>query len=225
MARSSGCAISTMRSKAPGCSRSYATRRARGAPSKGITWSSWKPCSPSMSKTTIFTSCRAARAHLEDLVELLLVLREEEAGAAVVDDVLDLAGGVGGVDAVGDAAHRHGAEVGVEPLRAVVGDDRHHVARAASPSATRPRPTRRARSPYSRQVMARQMPRCFSRMATASPRSRDHVAEEPGQGVLAVHGEGRAIGRGDRAGCRSQRHVFFRFQRRVPRTLDSFTPR
>jgi hypothetical protein len=32
----------------------------------------------------------AAGPHLEDLVELLLVLREEEAGAAVVDDVLDL---------------------------------------------------------------------------------------------------------------------------------------
>jgi hypothetical protein len=31
---------------------------------------------------------RAAVAHLQDLVELLLVLREQEAGPAVVDDVL-----------------------------------------------------------------------------------------------------------------------------------------
>jgi hypothetical protein len=34
----------------------------------------------------------APRAHLENLVELLLVLGEEEARAAVVDDVLDLRG-------------------------------------------------------------------------------------------------------------------------------------
>src|SRR6266568_796250 len=39
------------------------------------------------------------------------------------------------------------------------------------PSATSPRPTCRARRPYWRQVTERQMPRCFSRMATASPRS------------------------------------------------------
>src|SRR5262245_18699913 len=46
------------------------------------------------------------------------------------------------------------------------------TSRGRRPRATKPRPTRRARSPYSRQVMARQMPRSFSRMATRSPRSR-----------------------------------------------------
>src|SRR5215813_1697776 len=70
----------------------------------------------------------AARAHLEDLVELLLVLREEEARAAVVDDVFDLARRVRGVDAVGDAASAQRAHVRVDPLRAVVGHDGDDVA-------------------------------------------------------------------------------------------------
>jgi hypothetical protein len=72
---------------------------------------------------------RAALPDLQDLVELLLVLGEEEACAAIVDDVLDLACRVGRVDAVGDAADRHRAEVRVEPLGAVLGDDGHHVPR------------------------------------------------------------------------------------------------
>ena len=41
-----------------------------------------------------------------------------------------------------------------------------------------------------------------------------HVAEERGHGRLAVNGE-----------ASRHRHVFFRFQRRVPRTLSSFMPR
>src|SRR5215470_9579751 len=46
------------------------------------------------------------------------------------------------------------------------------TSRGRRPRATRPRATWRTRSPYSRQLMARQMPRCFSRMATPSPRPR-----------------------------------------------------
>src|SRR5215470_12026150 len=46
------------------------------------------------------------------------------------------------------------------------------TSRGRRPRATKPRATWRTRSPYSRQVMARQIPRCFSRMATRSPRSR-----------------------------------------------------
>src|SRR5215831_14631464 len=46
------------------------------------------------------------------------------------------------------------------------------TSRGRRPRATRPMATWRTRSPYSRQVMARQTPRCFSRMATSSPRSR-----------------------------------------------------
>ena len=71
----------------------------------------------------------ALGAHFEDLVELLLVLREKEARRAVVDDVLHLARRVRRVDAVGHRPHRQHAHVGVEPLRAVVGDDRHDVPR------------------------------------------------------------------------------------------------
>ena len=99
------------------------------------------------------------------------------------------------------------------------------TSRGCRPSATSPRPTRFARSPYSRQVMPRQIPSCFSRIATRSPRSRTDVAEEPGQGVLPVHGGGEILGEEGTVGFRFQRHVFFLFQRRVPRTLDSLRPR
>jgi hypothetical protein len=52
-----------------------------------------------------------------------------------------------------------------------------------------------------------------------------HVAEEPREGVLAVNEGGRLRGGGGPAGLGAQRHVFFLFQRRVPRMLDSFKPR
>ena len=71
---------------------------------------------------------RAALAHLEELVELLVVLDEQEARAAVVQDVLDLLGGVGRIDAVGDAAGAHGAHVGVEPFGHRLGEDRDDLA-------------------------------------------------------------------------------------------------
>jgi len=58
-----------------------------------------------------------------------------------------------------------------------------------------------------------------------SPALADDVTEQPGQGVLAVHGPGAVVGRGRPLGLRRQRHVFFLFQRRVPRTLDSLRPR
>src|SRR5207253_4568248 len=72
---------------------------------------------------------RTAGADLEDLVELLLVFGEEEARAAVVDDVLHLRRRIGRVDAVGDRADRQGTQVGVEPLRTVLGGDGDDVLR------------------------------------------------------------------------------------------------
>ena len=60
-------------------------------------------------------------------------------------------------------------------------------------------------------------------MATAVAALPHHVAEELRQGVLAVDGDRRPAS----VACvaRRQRHVFFLFQRRVPRTLASLTPR
>ena len=46
------------------------------------------------------------------------------------------------------------------------------TSRGLSPSATNPSPTCRAWSPYSLQVIDRQIPRSFSRIATLSPHSR-----------------------------------------------------
>jgi hypothetical protein len=51
------------------------------------------------------------------------------------------------------------------------------------------------------------------------------VAEQSRQRILPVHREGAQVAGGGRARLGRQRHVFFRFQRRVPRTLDGFMPR
>ena len=155
----------------------------------------------------------AARADFQDLVELLLVAGEEEAGAAVVDDVLDLARRIRGVDAVGHAAHRHRPQIRVQPLRPVLREDRHHVARPQAEGHQAEPDTPRALAivapgdgpPHAEVLLA------HGHGVAALP---DDVTEEPRQGVLPVHGGGAA-----------QRHVFFRFHRRVPRTLCSFMPR
>ena len=157
----------------------------------------------------------AAGADLEDLVELLLVRGEEEARAAVVHDVLDLLGGVGRVDPVRDGADRERPEVRVEPFRAVVGHDRDHVARA---QAERDQAQADVLRPLAVLAPADRAPDAEVLLAhghAVSPLA-DDVAEQLRQGVLAEDG-GRGLGH--------HRHVFFLFQRRVPRTPDSFMPR
>ena len=65
----------------------------------------------------------------EDLGQLLLVLHHEDVGAAVGEHVLARLGRVGGIDAGGQAARKHAAQVGEEPLGAVEADDADAVAR------------------------------------------------------------------------------------------------
>ena len=168
---------------------------------------------------------RAAVAHRQDLVELLLVLREEEAGPAVVDDVLHLARRSRWCRCRwGRAATDMHAEVGVEPLRAVVRHDRDHVAR---PEPERDQP--QADAPRAQAVLAPgdapPDPEVLLPHRDPVAPLPHHVPEEPGQGVLAVHGGGDRRGGGGATGLGLQRHVFFLFQRRVPRTLDSLRPR
>ena len=156
-----------------------------------------------------------AGAYREDLVELLLVRGEEEARAAVVHDVLDLLGGVGRVDPVRDGADRERPEVRVEPFRAVVGHDRDHVAGA---QAERDQAQADVLRPLAVLAPADRAPDAEVLLAhghAVSPLA-DDVAEQLRQGVLAEDG-GRGLGH--------HRHVFFLFQRRVPRTPDSFMPR
>ncbi len=71
---------------------------------------------------------RPAGAHGQHLVDLLLVLGEVDLGRGVGEEVLDLGGGVGRVQPDGDAAHGDGGEVEQDPLRSVLGVDRHPVA-------------------------------------------------------------------------------------------------
>ncbi len=59
------------------------------------------------------------------LLQLLLVLEEEEARLGVVEDVEDLLGRGGRVDAAGGSAGGHDPQRGVEPLRPVLAQDRH----------------------------------------------------------------------------------------------------
>ncbi len=73
---------------------------------------------------------RQAVADLEDLVDLLLVLGDQHARAGVLQQVLDLGGRVRRVQAHRDGPAGDGAEVGVQPLGAVLGVDGHAVAGA-----------------------------------------------------------------------------------------------
>ncbi len=56
-------------------------------------------------------------AHLQDLVQLLLVLDEDHLGVAVVDDVGTVLGEVRGVDAYRDGTGAHDPEVAEDPLQ------------------------------------------------------------------------------------------------------------
>ena len=63
----------------------------------------------------------------QELLELLLVLDDEETALRVRQQVRDLLGAVGGVDAGDDAADALDAEVGVDPLLAILGEDRDYL--------------------------------------------------------------------------------------------------
>ncbi len=65
----------------------------------------------------------------EDLGELLLILHHQNIGAAVGQHVLARLRRVGGIDAGGEAAREHAAQVREEPLRTVEADDADAVAR------------------------------------------------------------------------------------------------
>jgi hypothetical protein len=71
---------------------------------------------------------RATVAHLKDLVEMFLVLRDEDDGVGIADDILHLLRGIGRIDAVGDAADCLRAEIGIEPFRHTLGHDGDDVA-------------------------------------------------------------------------------------------------
>ena len=86
------------------CSLSYRAPSSSSA-SNGITCSSAKPCRPSMSNTTILTSC-GHRPRTSRILSSCSSFPAKRNRAAVVDDVLDLRRRVRGVDAVGHPAPR-----------------------------------------------------------------------------------------------------------------------
>ena len=213
MARSSGLRSAMRRSHSPGCAgvvfAAQLAQRARGSSPAGRR----RSCRPSMSKTTILRSCGRPLAHLQRLVELLVVLDEQVAPSPSPHRYSTCAGGVGRVDAVRHAAGAEHAEVGVHPFDDGVGEDRGALRPAAKPSDARPMPISRAMRPSSSQVTACQMPSSFWRSAVLPARVRDAVPEH------LRHGVDR------RSPPAAHRHGFFFFQRRSPRTPCSFMPR
>src|SRR5262249_18255221 len=71
------------------------------------------------------------RQHREDLVEVLLVLRHDEDGAAMLEQVADLAGSARRIDAIRDGPERLRREVGDGPLGTRIADDRDRFAARA----------------------------------------------------------------------------------------------
>ena len=159
---------------------------------------------------------RQPRAHLQRLVELLLVLDEQVDRARVGQQVLDLGGGVGRIDAGAHAARAEHAEVGVEPFAPRVREHRGGLARLEAEPHETEADSRAAVSPSSRQVVPRQMPSSFWRSATLSPRRATAFQKRAGKvspGMTFMRGSW------------GHRHVFLRFQRRSPRTPAACMPR
>ena len=73
--------------------------------------------------------CRTARAAAQEFVELLFILGEHDPGAGIIDEIFDLHGGIGRVDAGGHAAGAQDAHIGEHPFRHGIGDDGSDVAR------------------------------------------------------------------------------------------------
>ena len=161
-----------------------------------------------------------AVAHVERLVELLVILDEQDGGLRIVDQVLDLLGRIGRIDAGGNAARTEDAEVGVVPFRHGVGQHRGDVARPEAHFVQRQADGARALQPL---VPGDGIPDPEELLA-----HRRLVAARPA-------GQDEALRKGLRNGqCRfgghcflasRQRQFFFFFQRRSPRAPSSLAPR
>jgi hypothetical protein len=169
---------------------------------------------------------RQAGAHLERLVELLVVFHEEHGGARVFAQVVHLRGGVGRVDAVGDAAAAEHGQVGQHPFDDGVRQDGRALAR------------READGLQARRDLAHRIGRLVP--APGAPDAELFLAHPGGVAALlhrvpehggkGVAGHDHVEPRGEGVDVPESLHggylqVFFFFQRRSPRTPSSFTPR
>ena len=167
-------------------------------------------------------------AHLQHLVELLFVLDEDDARAAVAEHVGYLLGRVGGVDANRDAARGDDGEVGVEPLGAVLGQDAGPVRRRDALLDERQRNLPDLRAVFAPADGAPQAPLLAAHRdaLAAQPhrldKGRRHCRRRRRHDLLPG-AEARPV----RVACvvLDQRHSFFLFQRCAPRAPCSFTPR
>ena len=151
-------------------------------------------------------------AHLERLVELLVVLDEQVDRARIRAEILDLRGRVGRIDAVRHPAGAQDAHVGIEPFAVGVGQHRGAFAR------------RKAERHQPHADLARVL-------AELAPGDALPDAEMllPQADLRAPFGraapEHLRNGVSDRLCGRRHRQSFLRFHRRVPRTPPAFMPR
>ena len=66
-------------------------------------------------------------SEMQPFVQLFLILHEKEPGPAVVDDIMHLLPGIGGINSNGDTAGALDAQIGQHPLGAIVPDDGHTI--------------------------------------------------------------------------------------------------
>ena len=107
-----------------------------------------------------------------DLRELRGVRHAEDRDARVAEQELDLVRRERRVDRHVDAAGREGRKVGVGPLRPVLREDAHPVARAARRARASPRLRAHTQSAISRALMSVQAPSRRARSSTARSRNR-----------------------------------------------------
>ena len=157
---------------------------------------------------------RHPRAALEHLVELLFVLDEQEARAAVVDDVFDLLARRGGIEPDRDRAEPDDAHVGPEPFGNRLGEDRGDLARLQSQlGKSQPDPPRALAIVAPRDLLPEA--EILVQHGNALAARSGGVAKQLRDRVAAGRDEGEIV----------HRHCFRRFQRRTPRTPASRMPR
>ena len=123
-----------------------------------------------MSKITMRSSVGQWRAHFQHLVELLVVLDEQHAGAGIVDQIGNLLGRIGRIDAGAKRRRRRACPCRRSTIPARYWRGRKRRRRDGSRCRRERRRFPWLRFSHSFQLMVFQMPSTFSRKAGRSPR-------------------------------------------------------
>ncbi len=166
---------------------------------------------------------RQVLAGLEGLVELLFVLDEEHGRARVFAQVLHLRRGVGGIDAVGDAAATEDGHVHQQPVDDGIRQDRGALAGLEAQTQEAVGDLAHGQGGFVPGPLAPQT-ELFLPHEHAPAALLRSIPEHRAHGLARHHDVGARL---DvvRVPELAHRQVFFFFQRRSPRTPASFMPR